>query len=154
MRSARRVGLCASLGIGHSAISATGSATMREALRMNAVKAATLAAGLLFATASFADSRKYDPGASDTEIKIGQTMPYSGPASALSVIGKVEAAYFRMINDRGGINGRKLNLISYDDAASPAKTVEQARKLVEGDEVLFLFQPLGLASNIAIQKYL
>src|SRR4051812_18629214 len=106
---------------------------MREALHINAVTAATLAAGLLCATASYADSRKYDPGASDIEIKIGQTMPYSGPASALSVIGKVEAAYFKMVNDRGGINGRKINLISYDDAASPAKTVEQVRKL---DEIL------------------
>src|ERR1700712_1959142 len=101
-------------------------------------------------TAAFAQQ----PGITDTEIKFGNIMPYSGPASALSVIGKVEAAYFRMINDRGGINGRKINLISYDDAASPAKTVEQVRKLVEGDEVLFMFQPLGLASNIAIQKYL
>ena len=127
---------------------------MHEGLHTNAVKAAALAAGLLFATASFAESRKYDPGASDTEIKIGQTMPYSGPASALSAIGKVLAAYFRMINDRGGVNGRKINLISYDDAASPAKTVEQVRKLVEGDEVLFMFETLGLASNIAIQKYL
>ena len=125
-----------------------------EGLHGNAVKAAVMAAGLLVATASFAEERKYDPGASDTEIRIGQTMPYSGPVSALSVIGKVQAAYFRMINDRGGINGRKINLISYDDAASPTKTVEQVRKLVEGDEVLFMFQPLGLASNIAIQKYL
>jgi ABC-type branched-subunit amino acid transport system substrate-binding protein len=131
-----------------------GSATMRQGLQTNAVTAAIFAAGLLFASASFAESRKYDPGASDTEIRIGQTMPYSGPASALSAIGKVQAAYFKMINDRGGINGRKINLISYDDAASPAKTVEQVRKLVEGDEVLFTFETLGLASNIAIQKYL
>lgn len=128
---------------------------MNEDLQVNAVKAAILATGLLFfATASFAESRKYDPGASDTEIRIGQTMPYSGPVSSVSVIGKVQAAYFRMINDRGGINGRKINLISYDDAATPPKTVEQVRKLVEGDEVLFTFQTLGNATNIAIQKYL
>jgi len=127
---------------------------MSEGLHASALKSVTIAAALVVATASFAEIRKYDPGASDTEIRIGQTMPYSGPVSALSVIGKVQAAYFRMINDRGGINGRKINLISYDDAASPAKTVEQVRKLVEGDEVLFMFQPLGLASNIAIQKYL
>ncbi|MBR0873017.1 ABC transporter substrate-binding protein [Bradyrhizobium tropiciagri] len=100
------------------------------------------------------EGRRYDPGATDTEIKIGQTMPYSGPASAISVIGKVQAAYFRMINDRGGINGRKIDLISYDDAATPAKTVEQTRKLVEGDEVLFMFQTPGNAPNIAVQKYL
>src|SRR5712664_4680085 len=127
---------------------------MSEGLCRNVMKATIIGAGLLVATALLAEIRKYDPGASDTEIRIGQTMPYSGPVSALSVIGKVQAAYFRMINDRGGINGRKINLISYDDAASPAKTVEQVRKLVEGDEVLFMFQPLGLASNIAIQKYL
>src|ERR1700738_3987011 len=125
-----------------------------EGLHANAVKAAIVAAGLLVATDSFAEERKYDPGASDSEIRIGQTMPYSGPVSAFAVLGKVQAAYFRMINDRGGINERKINLISYDDAATPSKTVEQVRKLVEGDEVLFMFQPLGLASNIAIQKYL
>jgi hypothetical protein len=83
-------------------------------------------------TAAFAQ-KKYDPGATDTEIKIGNIMPYSGPASAYGVIGKTEAAYFKMINDKGGINGRKINFISYDDAYSPPKTVEQARKLVESD---------------------
>ena len=98
--------------------------------------------------------KKYDPGASDTEIKIGNIMPYSGPASAYGTIGKAQAAYFRMINDQGGINGRKINFISYDDGYSPPKTVEQARKLVEGDEVLLIFQPLGTAPNSAIQKYL
>jgi len=118
------------------------------------MKATIIGAGLLVATALLAESRKYDPGASDTEIRIGQTMPYSGPVSAFSVIGKVEAAYFQMINDRGGINGRKLSLISYDDAATPPKTVEQVRKLVESDEVLFTFQTVGNASNIAVQKYL
>jgi len=98
--------------------------------------------------------KKYDTGASDTEIKIGNIMPYSGPASAYGAIGKTEAAYFQMINDKGGINGRKINFISYDDAYSPPKAVEQARKLVESDEVLAVFNPLGTASNTAIQKYL
>jgi branched-chain amino acid transport system substrate-binding protein len=98
--------------------------------------------------------KKYDSGASDTEIKIGNIMPYSGPASAYGVIGKTEEAYFRKINAEGGINGRKINFISYDDGYSPPKAVEQARKLVESDEVLLVFNPLGTASNSAIQKYL
>ncbi|QOZ33555.1 branched-chain amino acid ABC transporter substrate-binding protein [Bradyrhizobium sp. CCBAU 53421] len=119
-----------------------------------AIGIAIVSLGLFAAADLLADERKYDPGAGDTEIRIGQTMPYSGPASAFSVIGKVQAAYFRMINDGGGINGRRINLISYDDAATPAKTVEQVRKLVERDEVLFTFQGVGNASNIAVQKYL
>src|SRR3569833_1838594 len=98
--------------------------------------------------------KKYDPGASDTEIKVGQTMPFSGPASAYSSIGKTQAAYFKMINDQGGVNGRKINLIQYDDAYSPPKAVEQVRKLVESDEVLLTFQLLGTPSNAAVQKYL
>jgi branched-chain amino acid transport system substrate-binding protein len=98
--------------------------------------------------------KKYDTGATDTEIKIGNIMPYSGPASAYGVIGKTEAAYFDKINAEGGINGRKINFISYDDAYSPPKTVEQARKLVESDEVLLVFQSLGTPSNTAIQKYM
>src|SRR5467141_3533397 len=98
--------------------------------------------------------KKYDPGATDTEIKIGQTMPYSGPGSAYGTIGKAEAAYFKMINDQGGINGRKINLISLDDGYSPPRTVEQIRKLVEENEVLFTFQNLGTAHNTAVQKYL
>jgi len=98
--------------------------------------------------------KKYDTGATDTEIKIGNIMPYSGPASAYGVIGKTEAAYFKKINAEGGINGRKIKFISYDDAYSPPKTVEQARKLVESDEVLLIFGPLGTASNSAIQKYM
>src|SRR5271169_2378391 len=106
-------------------------------------------------TATAADAqKKYDPGASDTEIKIGNIMPYSGPASAWSVNGKVESAYFNKINAEGGINGRKIRFISYDDAYSPPKTVEQARKLVESDEVLLIFNSLGTASNSAIQKYM
>jgi ABC-type branched-subunit amino acid transport system substrate-binding protein len=98
--------------------------------------------------------KKYDTGATDTEIKIGNIMPYSGPASAYGVIGKTEAAYFKMINDAGGINGRKINFISYDDGYSPPKAVEQARKLVESDEVLFIFNSLGTPSNSAIHKYM
>ncbi len=96
---------------------------------------------------------KYGPGASATEIKLGQTMPYSGPASAYGTIGKVELAYFKMINDQGGINGRKIDLISLDDGYSPPKTVEQIRKLVEEDDVLALFDTLGTPTNSAIQKY-
>src|SRR5437763_6543615 len=98
--------------------------------------------------------KKYDIGATDTEIKIGNIVPYSGPASAYGVIGSTEAAYFKKINAEGGINGRKINFISYDDGYSPPKTVEQARKLVESDEVLLIFNPLGTPPNSAIQKYM
>src|SRR5947209_18406468 len=98
--------------------------------------------------------KKYDPGASDAEIRIGNIMPYSGPASSYSVIGKTEAAYFDKINAEGGINGRKINFISYDDAYTPPKTVEQARKLVESDEVLHIFNSLGTPPNSAIHKYM
>jgi len=98
--------------------------------------------------------KKYDVGATDSEIKIGNIMPYSGPASAYGVIGKTEEAYFRKINAEGGINGRKINFVSYDDGYSPPKTVEQARKLVESDEVLLIFNSLGTAMNSAIQKYM
>ena len=110
-------------------------------------------AAAVTATAANAQ-KKYDPGASDTEIKIGNIMPYSGPASAYGEIGKAEGAYFRKINSEGGINGRKINFISYDDSYSPPKTVEQARKLVESDEVLLIFNSLGTPSNSAIQKYM
>uniref|UniRef100_E6VJY0 Extracellular ligand-binding receptor n=1 Tax=Rhodopseudomonas palustris (strain DX-1) TaxID=652103 RepID=E6VJY0_RHOPX len=119
--------------------------------------AAALSAALLvsFAASSGAlAQKKYDPGVSDTEIKIGNIMPYSGPASAYGVIGRTEAAYFKMINDKGGINGRKINFISYDDAYSSPKTVEQARKLVESDEVLLIFNSLGTPPNSAIHKYM
>jgi len=98
--------------------------------------------------------KKYDTGATDTEIKIGQTVPFSGPASAYASIGKTQAAYLKMINEQGGINGRKLNLIQYDDAYSPPKAVEQVRKLGEGNEVLFTFQIIDTPSNAAVQKYL
>ncbi|MCC8939834.1 ABC transporter substrate-binding protein [Bradyrhizobium sp. Arg68] len=114
---------------------------------------AALASAALIATAAHAQ-KKYDAGATDTEIKVGNIMPYSGPASSYGVIGKTEAAYFKMINDQGGINGRKIDFISYDDAYSPPKAIEQARKLVESDEVLLIFQALGTPSNSAIMKYM
>jgi branched-chain amino acid transport system substrate-binding protein len=121
---------------------------LRTAVLSAAVIAIAATSGSAFA------QKKYDTGASDTEIKIGNIIPYSGPASAYGAIGKTEEAYFRMINDQGGINGRKINFISYDDAYSPPKAVEQVRKLVESDEVLVVFNPLGTPSNTAIQKYL
>src|SRR3978361_86752 len=112
--------------------------------------------GLILAATSVAAAakKKYSPGVTDTEIKIGNIMPYSGPASAYGIIGKTMSAYMRMINDAGGVNGRKINFISYDDAYSPPKTVEQARKLVESDEVLFIFNSLGTPPNSAIHKYM
>ncbi len=116
--------------------------------------AALTAAVIAFTSGAAFAQKKYDTGASDTEIKIGNIIPYSGPASAYGVIGKTEDAYFKKINAEGGINGRKINFISYDDAYSPPKAVEQARKLVESDEVLVVFNPLGTPSNSAIQKYL
>jgi branched-chain amino acid transport system substrate-binding protein len=115
---------------------------------------ATAVIALIFASDSALAQKKYDAGASDTEIKIGNIMPYSGPASAYGVIGTTEAAYFKKINAEGGINGRKINFISYDDSYSPPKAAEQARRLVESDEVLLVFNPLGTPSNSAIQKYL
>jgi branched-chain amino acid transport system substrate-binding protein len=115
--------------------------------------AAAVGVMALAATPALAQ-KKYDPGASDTEIKIGNIMPYSGPASAYALIAKTQAAYFKKVNDEGGINGRKINFISYDDGYSPPKAVEQARKLVESDEVLLVFQPLGTPSNTAIQRYM
>jgi branched-chain amino acid transport system substrate-binding protein len=114
---------------------------------------ATTVAVALSSSSAYAQ-KKYDTGATDTEIKIGQTVPFSGPASAYSSIGKTQAAYFNMINEQGGINGRKINLIQYDDAYSPPKAVEQVRKLVESDEVLLTFQIVGTPSNSAVQKYL
>jgi branched-chain amino acid transport system substrate-binding protein len=114
---------------------------------------AALLAAALASPAALAQ-KKYDPGASDTEIKIGNTNPYSGPASAYGTIGKSIAAYFKMVNEQGGINGRKITFISYDDGYSPPKTVEMVRKLVEQDEVLFIFQTLGTPSNTAIHKYM
>jgi branched-chain amino acid transport system substrate-binding protein len=117
--------------------------------------AASVALAVFAASTSAAlAQKKYDTGATDTEIKIGNIMPYSGPASAYGIIGRTEAAYFKKINEEGGINGRKINFISYDDAYSPPKTVEQARKLVESDEVLLIFNSLGTPPNSAIQKYM
>jgi branched-chain amino acid transport system substrate-binding protein len=98
--------------------------------------------------------KKYDSGASDTEIRIGNIMPYSGPASAYAAIGKTEEAYFNKVNAEGGVNGRKIKFISYDDGYSPPKTVEQARKLVESDNVLLIFGSLGTSTNGAIRKYM
>src|SRR3954452_12012863 len=111
---------------------------------------ACLVLGMSPATAQ----KKYDPGASDSEIKLGNIMPYSGPLSAYALIGRTQDAFFKRLNAEGGINGRKISFISYDDSFSPAKTVEQARKLVESDEVLLIFQSLGTPTNNAIQKYL
>ena len=115
---------------------------------MAALLALSLASPLALA------QKKYDPGATDKEIKIGNINPYSGPASAYGTIGKTIGAYFKQINDEGGVNGRKINFISVDDGYSPPKTVEMARKLVEQDEVLLLFQPLGTPPNSAIHKYM
>jgi len=125
---------------------------MLSTVRIAAISAAITAVAVT-STAAFAQ-KKYDTGASDTEIKIGNIIPYSGPASAYGVIGKTEEAYFKMINDKGGINGRKIVYVTYDDGYSPPKAVEQVRKLVESDEVLAVFNPLGTPSNTAIQKYL
>src|SRR5450432_2882335 len=122
--------------------------TRRTFLHTSAVSAAALAIGSRAASAANA------PGVTDTEIKIGQTMPYSGPASAYGVIGRADVAYFKMINEAGGINGRKVNLISLDDGYSPPKAVEQTRRLVEQEQVAFIFNSLGTPSNAAIRQYL
>ena len=114
--------------------------------------AALLALGMT--TGAVAAEKQYGPGVTDTEIKIGNILPYSGPASVYGAEGKAEAAYFAMINDQGGINGRKINFISRDDAYSPPKTVEVAHQLVEQDQVLLLFGALGTAGNLAIRDYM
>jgi branched-chain amino acid transport system substrate-binding protein len=113
-----------------------------------------VSAWFLATVSGVAAETKYGPGVTDAEIKIGQTMPYSGPNSALGTIGRTTAAYYRMINDQGGINGRKINLLSLDDGYSPPKTAELARRLVEQDEVFGIFGPLGTATNVAMQRYL
>src|SRR5437870_10057004 len=125
---------------------------MRAVSRRSILAAApgTLAPAALPARAA----KQYGLGVSDTEIKVGNTCFYSGPASSYGTIGKAESAYFRMLNDQGGVNGRKINFISYDDAYSPPKTVEQVRKLVESDQVLFLFNTAGTPTNTAIHKYM
>ena len=122
--------------------------TRRTFLQSSAAAAAALA------TSAWPARAENAPGITDTEIKIGQTMPYSGPASAYGAIGKAETAYFKMINEQGGVNGRKINLISLDDGYSPPKTVEQIRRLVEQEQVAFIFQSLGTPSNSAIRQYL
>jgi branched-chain amino acid transport system substrate-binding protein len=122
-------------------------------MKRNVISLAAMLTLALSSPGAFAQ-KKYDPGANDKEIKVGNIMPYSGPASAYGTIGKAEAAYFKMVNDQGGINGRKVNFVSMDDGYSPPKTVEMARKLVEQDEVLLVFQPLGTPPNSAIHKYM
>src|SRR5689334_22687504 len=107
----------------------------------------------LIATQSAMAQKKYDTGATDSEIKIGNVEAYSGPASAYGIIGKTEDAYFKMVNDAGGVNGRKINFVSYDDGYSPPKTVEQVRKLIESDEVFLVFNALGTPTQTAVQKY-
>ena len=122
-------------------------------LRLKSLSSIALTAALTLA-GSLTAAQPYDPGATDKEIKIGNIEPYSGPASAYASYGKAQAAWFNKINDEGGINGRKINFISLDDGYSPPKTLEQARKLVEQDKVLFLFATLGTPTNSAIQKYM
>ena len=127
---------------------------MTSRITRRAATLAGFAVGALMIAQPALAQKKYGPGVSDTEIKIGNIMPYSGPASAYGNIGKTEQAYIDMINAAGGVNGRKIKFISYDDAYSPPKAVEQARKLVESDEVAFIFNPLGTPSNTAILKYM
>jgi branched-chain amino acid transport system substrate-binding protein len=125
-----------------------------DMVRSRGIMLLSIAGCLLMGANPAAAQKKYDPGVTDGEIKIGNIMPYSGPLSAYALIGRTQDAFFKKLNAEGGINGRKINFISYDDAFSPAKTVEQARKLVESDEVLLIFQSLGTPTNNAIQKYL
>jgi branched-chain amino acid transport system substrate-binding protein len=128
----------------------------QEMLSMTSKKLSVLAAAAvltLFASQSAFAQKKYDTGASDSEIKIGNVEAYSGPASAYGIIGKTEDAYFKMVNEAGGVNGRKINFISYDDGYSPPKTVEQIRKLIESDEVFLVFNALGTPTQTAVQKY-
>jgi branched-chain amino acid transport system substrate-binding protein len=131
---------------------AVGRAKNREESMRRCTGLLALIAALTVATPAAAQ-KKYDPGASDTEIKIGNTNPYSGPASPYGTVGKAHAAFFKMINDQGGVNGRKINFITLDDGYSPPKTVEDVRRLVEDDQVLFLFANIGTATNLAIHKY-
>src|SRR6516225_9772698 len=122
--------------------------------RQVSTRAALVTLLLAFAATAAPAQKRYGPGVSDTEIKIGNTSPYSGPASAYSAGAVSESAYFAMVNDRGGVNGRKINFISLDDAYSPPKTVEQIRRLIESDEVLFFVNPIGTAPNSAVVKYI
>src|SRR6266496_1977267 len=127
---------------------------MSKATIRSVLAALTVYAVLVLPSSSALAQKKYDPGATDSEIKIGNIAPYSGPASAYGVFGKIEEAYFRKVNDEGGVGGRKIKFISYDDSYSPPKAVEQVRKLVENDEVLLLLSVVGTASNSAVHKYL
>jgi branched-chain amino acid transport system substrate-binding protein len=128
--------------------------TKKPSLLASSLISMTAASALLvLATQGALAQKKYDTGATDTEIKIGNVEAYSGPASAYGVIGKTEDAYFKMINEQGGVNGRKINFISYDDGYSPPKTVEQVRKLIESDEVFLVFNALGTPTQSAVQKY-
>lgn len=127
---------------------------MTKTTRRRVIAAATATLAASSASQSAYSQRKLDPGVSDTEIKIGHACPYSGPVSAFGVMGRAIDAYFKMINDSGGINGRRIRFISYDDGYSPPKTVEVVRKLVEADEVFLIFQLLGTATNTAVHKYL
>ncbi len=127
---------------------------MKLRMKLNRLSLALTGIAFAVATSSAMAQKKYDPGADDKEIKVGHLNPYSGPASAYGAIGKSIGAYFEKINAEGGINGRKVKFISLDDGYNPAKSVEQARKLVEEDEVLLVFQPLGTPSNSAIHKYM
>jgi ABC-type branched-subunit amino acid transport system substrate-binding protein len=148
----------ASTGLSKASDKTIGSITTYEEISTMRNGIFHLVTGTALAIALSASSayaqKKYDTGATDAEIKLGQTNPFSGPASSYATIGKTQAAYMKMINDQGGVNGRKINLIQYDDAYSPPKAVEQVRKLVESDEVLLMFQLLGTPSNAAVQKYL
>src|SRR5580698_3573704 len=128
--------------------------TKKPSLLASSLVSVTAASALLVLTTQGAlAQKKYDTGASDTEIKIGNVEAYSGPASAYGIIGKTEDAYFKMVNENGGINGRKINFVSYDDGYSPPKTVEQIRKLIESDEVFLVFNALGTPTQTAVQKY-
>src|SRR4029077_12675815 len=111
-------------------------------------------AGLAALSHEASAAKQYGPGVTDSEIKVGQTMPYSGPVSAWATLGRAEAAYFKMLNEQGGVNGRKIDLVSLDDGYSPPRTVEQTRRLVEQEEVLAIFSPFGTPTNTSIQKYL
>src|SRR3981081_3606922 len=129
---------------------------MTGRIKMRALGHLIVACLLSFTLASAPASAQqaYGPGASDTEIKLGQTLPYSGPAAAYGIVGRAQTAYFKMVNEQGGVNGRKVQLISLDDGYSPPKTVERVRQLVESDNVLAIFSLLGTPPNMAVAKYL
>src|SRR3984957_14137589 len=137
----------------HPAKTKTQGETMLPRLHFRIAAFSTAVIAFAATSSGALAQKRYDTGATDTEIRIGNIMPYSGPASAYGVIGKTEEAYFKMINDQGGINGRKINFISYDDGYSPPKKAEQVRKLIESDEVFLVFNALGTPTQSAVQKY-